>query len=292
MSRVARSVASIWHRRRGSAGALNVTMRTQKPPRALAGAPSLGGRPLPRGPGTGGVPGKRSGGHRRIPPERQCGGRLESGRRRTRRHGDHRHQQARSDQESPYRGAGRSVRFRDRDRGPAFAGEPEVEPACGSTASSRCCGSLSAPSTDLGRTEWRFERHLCLVRADRAEVSVSRRARYRACAHPKRRAPRLGNRSVRRRGERRCRRLSTRTIRIVVPYTTGGGTDVMARVIAADLSKMLGQSAHRRKQAGRGWCDRHRRGGQGPTVLIHDRPHFERSTRSIPPCIATCRSTQ
>jgi tripartite-type tricarboxylate transporter receptor subunit TctC len=33
-----------------------------------------------------------------------------------------------------------------------------------------------------------------------------------------------------------------RTIRIVVPYTTGGGTDVMARVIAADLSKMLGQS--------------------------------------------------
>ena len=29
------------------AGALKVTMRTQKPPRALAGAPSLGGRPLP-----------------------------------------------------------------------------------------------------------------------------------------------------------------------------------------------------------------------------------------------------
>lgn len=33
-----------------------------------------------------------------------------------------------------------------------------------------------------------------------------------------------------------------RTIRIVVPYTTGGGTDVMERVIAADLSKMLGQA--------------------------------------------------
>ncbi|HJU24732.1 MAG TPA: tripartite tricarboxylate transporter substrate binding protein [Casimicrobiaceae bacterium] len=31
-------------------------------------------------------------------------------------------------------------------------------------------------------------------------------------------------------------------IRLIVPYTPGGGTDVMARVIAAELTKLLGQS--------------------------------------------------
>jgi tripartite-type tricarboxylate transporter receptor subunit TctC len=33
-----------------------------------------------------------------------------------------------------------------------------------------------------------------------------------------------------------------RTVRMIVPYTPGGGTDVMARVIAAELTKMLQQS--------------------------------------------------
>jgi tripartite-type tricarboxylate transporter receptor subunit TctC len=33
-----------------------------------------------------------------------------------------------------------------------------------------------------------------------------------------------------------------RPIRLIVPYTTGGGTDVMARVIAAEMTQVLGQS--------------------------------------------------
>jgi len=33
-----------------------------------------------------------------------------------------------------------------------------------------------------------------------------------------------------------------RAIRLIVPYTPGGGTDVMARIIGAELSKLIGQS--------------------------------------------------
>jgi len=33
-----------------------------------------------------------------------------------------------------------------------------------------------------------------------------------------------------------------RAIRLIVPYTSGGGTDVMARIVGAELSKLIGQS--------------------------------------------------
>ena len=54
-------------------------------------------------------------------------------------------------------------------------------------------------------------------------------------------------------------------IRLIVPYTTGGGTDVMARVIAAELSKRMGQSVFVENKPGAG-------GILGTDLVAHARP--------------------
>jgi tripartite-type tricarboxylate transporter receptor subunit TctC len=55
------------------------------------------------------------------------------------------------------------------------------------------------------------------------------------------------------------------SIRLIVPYTPGGGTDVMARVIGAELSKRLGQSVVVENKPGAG-------GIIGTEVVAHAHP--------------------
>ena len=62
----------------------------------------------------------------------------------------------------------------------------------------------------------------------------------------------------------------TKVITLIVPFTAGGPTDTVARLIAVPMTKTLNAASHCRKR-GRCWRDdRRESGSQGGTRRLHD----------------------
>ncbi len=61
----------------------------------------------------------------------------------------------------------------------------------------------------------------------------------------------------------------SRVVRVIVPYTPGGITDVLARVVAEGLSQIARAAVHRREPARRRHLDRYPRGRDLPAGRLH-----------------------
>ena len=58
-------------------------------------------------------------------------------------------------------------------------------------------------------------------------------------------------------------------IKMIVPFAAGGGTDVLARIIAQNLNKQMGPAGRGGKPAGRLGRDRHPGGDEGGARRLH-----------------------